>query len=131
MSDESNVEVEVNLESDPEPTSEATPVVVVEDSGGEPAVESVVALVEHVEEDTPKWVDNAVEHERLSNRLAALEAAQVVEAAEEVAEAIAEVEAEAEAEPEAEIEIDIPPVDEPEEMPGRSKWDYFAEAHAE
>ena len=125
-----NVEVEAP-EPDPEPVAEA------------PAVESVVALVEHVEEDTPKWVENAVEHERLSSRILALEMRPVVEAVQEipvieevieeaVEEAVEEAMEDEPGEAEGEVEVDIPPVEE-EVVPEAkgSPFDIFSDIHGE
>jgi hypothetical protein len=138
---EPEVEVTVN---EPEETPEVVLIAPPAETG---AVDDALALVEHVEEDVDKWVDNGREHEAMLARIAALEAAQVVEAVEEVAEAAAEVaeaeaveevaeeivEAEAEGD-ESEVENDVPPVEEePIEHPARAwdDWDYFKSAHAE
>ena len=125
-----NVEVEAP-EPDPEPVAEA------------PAVESVVALVEHVEEDTPKWVENAVEHERLKQRIDEVERIMWSNAAKEnpvsepvieevVEEAVEEAVEDETGEAEGEVEVDIPPVEE-EVVPEAkgSPFDIFSEIHGE
>ena len=128
-------EVEVTVTpGEPEPE---TPDVVVVNAGDESgAVDDALALVEHVEEDVDKWVENGREHEQLSARIAVLETAQAVEAVEEVVEAVAEAAeeaAEVEPEPESEIEVDIEPVEEATEHPARAwdDWDAFKEIHNE
>ena len=63
-------EPEVNVEVVEAPE---TPEVVVVESGDSGAVEDALALVEHVEEDVDKWVDNAKEHMSLEQRIQDLE----------------------------------------------------------
>ena len=127
MSDEPEVKVEVEVEpaAEPEPTAE---VVVVPETG---AVDDAIALVEHVEGDTDKWVENAVEHERVNQRLAALESREWAQPTREEVVAIVEAEIEPEPEPEgeAEIEIDVPAVEEVAEKPHGASWDVFEDIH--
>ena len=131
---EPEVNVEVNVEAPEE---------VDEPASETPAVESVVALVEHVEEDTPKWVDNAVEHERLWNAIHNIETREVVAAVQEipvsepvieeiVEEAVEEALEDEEGSGEGEVEIDIPPVEE-EVVPEAkgSPFNIFSEIHNE
>lgn len=131
-------EVTVNVEVEA-PPAEAEPL------AEAPAVESVVALVEHVEEDTPKWIDNAVEHERIWNAIHRLENREnvpvvdiapepVIEAVveEAVEEAIEEAMEDEEGSGEGEVEIDIPPVQE-EVVPEAkgSPFNIFEDLHNE
>src|SRR5271157_2511100 len=131
MSDEPEVKVEVEVEpaAEPEPTAE---VVVVPETG---AVDDAIALVEHVEGDTDKWVENAVEHERVNQRLAALESREWAQPTREEVVAIVEEKVEEEIEPEpepkdeAEIEIDVPAVEEVAEKRHGASWDVFEDIH--
>jgi predicted class III extradiol MEMO1 family dioxygenase len=132
---EVKVEVEVETPDEPEPAS----VIVAPESG---AVEDAIALVEHVEEDTPRWVENGREHEQLSARIAAVESAQIAQAVaavepieevvqEIVEEVIEEKEDESEGEGEHEIEMDVPTVEEEIEVKHGASWDVFEEWHNE
>jgi DNA primase large subunit len=126
-------EVEVTVTpAEPEPEPE---VVVVNTGSEEGAVEDALAIVEHVEGDTDRWIENATEHAELAARIATLEMREAASAVAEVVEAIAEVEPESEPEPEPEneVEIDIEPVEEIEEHPARAwdEWDAFKEIHNE
>ena len=130
MADEQDTPaVEINVETPAEP--EPTTVVVAPDSG---AVDDALALVEHVEEDVDKWVENGREHEQLSARIAAVESAQIAQAVaavepieeivEEIVEEVIEEKAE-EAEGEPEIEMDVPAVEEEIAVKHGSKFDIF------
>jgi gas vesicle protein len=130
-------EIEVTVTpAEPEPA-----VVVAPESG---AVDDALALVEHVEEDVDKWVDNVKEHAALEARINDLQrdlwsrtattVAPVEEAVKEaVEEIVEEIVEEAIEEPESEIEVDIEPVEEATEHPARAwdDWDAFKEIHNE
>jgi hypothetical protein len=134
MDEEPEAAVEIVVESpvDPEPT----PVIVAPESG---AVDDALALVEHVEEDVDKWVDNGREHEQLSARIAAVESAQIAqtvaavepieEVVEEIVEDVIEEKAKAEVEGEPEIEMDVPAVEEEIAVKTVPPWDIFSEIH--
>jgi hypothetical protein len=132
--EEESPAVEIVVEAPDE--VDPTPIVVESDSG---AVEDAIALVEHVEEDTPRWVSNGREHEQLSARITAVESAQIAQAVaavepieeivEDIVEEVIEEKAEAEVEGEPEIEMDVPAVEEEIAVKKTPPWDLFSEIH--
>jgi hypothetical protein len=134
MGDEDEAAVEIVVEAPDEVDN--TPVIVAPESG---ALDDALALVEHVEEDVDKWIDNGREHEQLSARITAVESAQIAQAVAavepieevvgEIVEEVIEEKAEAEVEGEPEIEMDVPAVEEEIAVKTTPPWDIFSEIH--
>ena len=126
MADEVVIKVEDTKEAEPAPVLVA-PV-------AEPVLEP---LIEHIEHDEPKWIENATEHAELHNSINDLQTRDIDRVTRaEVQEMINDAAASIVVEPEVitpDVEIDIPPVveAEPESAPmptGRSSfWDVFGD----